>query len=97
MKRLFIDIPQLLRAGDSIKSISCEYLFHRTNDGHFSLLEVAEFASYCRQCLDAFCVLACPVEALERTPSGTSNASTCAALAARVAFWLAPLAPYSRR
>lgn len=71
MKRLFIDIPQLLRAGDSIKSISCEYLFHRTNDGHFSLLEVAEFASYCRQCLDAFCVLACPVEALERTPSGT--------------------------
>ncbi|MBN1540640.1 4Fe-4S binding protein [candidate division KSB1 bacterium] len=71
MKRLFIDVPELLRTGTSPESIRCEYLFHRKNNGPFSLLEVAEFASYCRQCTDAFCVIACPTEALERLSSGT--------------------------
>ncbi|HQE95899.1 MAG TPA: 4Fe-4S binding protein [Candidatus Marinimicrobia bacterium] len=70
MKRLFIDIPMLYEAGDAVQKIECEYFFHRHNDGQFSLLEIAEFAVYCRQCQDAFCVTVCPKEALERTESG---------------------------
>lgn len=70
MKRLFIDIPALLESDGSAEEIECEYMFHRGNPGHFSLLEVAEFAVYCRQCKDAFCVAACPKEALERLDSG---------------------------
>ncbi len=71
MKRLFIDVPGLLDANVPAESIDCEYMFHRYNHGAFSLLEVAEFASYCRQCTESFCVNACPVEALERQPAGT--------------------------
>ncbi|MBO8131638.1 MAG: 4Fe-4S binding protein [Candidatus Marinimicrobia bacterium] len=70
MKRLLIDIPKLIESGKSVEDIKCEYFYHRKNPGHFSLLEVAEFAVYCRQCKEAFCVLACPKEALERTEYG---------------------------
>ncbi len=70
MKRLFIDIPALYDQRDSLAQIACEYMFHRKNPGQFSLLEVAEFAVYCRQCQEAFCVQVCPKEALERTPAG---------------------------
>ena len=69
MKRLVIDIPALLEAGKP-ENIKCEYFYHRKNQGQFSLLEVAEFAVYCRQCKEAFCVSACPKEALERLESG---------------------------
>ena len=71
MKRLFIDIPALMAGNGAVNTIQCEYLYHRKNAGAFDLLEVAEFASYCRQCTDAFCVAACPKEALERQASGT--------------------------
>ena len=71
MKKLFIDIPELINSGISLEKIECEYMYHRENDGHFSLLEVAEFSAYCRQCKDAFCVSACPKEALERLDNGT--------------------------
>ncbi len=71
MKKLFIDIPSLTESGVPVEEIECEYLFHRKNQGQFSLLEVAEFASYCRQCEEAFCVTACPKDALERLDSGT--------------------------
>ncbi|HKJ69736.1 MAG TPA: 4Fe-4S dicluster domain-containing protein [bacterium] len=71
MKKLFIDIPSLTESGVPVEEIECEYLFHRKNQGQFSLLEVAEFASYCRQCEQAFCVTACPKDALERLDSGT--------------------------
>jgi Fe-S-cluster-containing dehydrogenase component len=71
LKRLFIDIPALLESGAAIDQIDCEYMFHRKNQGPLSLLEVAEFAAYCRQCEDAFCVAACPKEALERQENGT--------------------------
>ena len=70
MKRLFIDIPALLESGVSPENIKCEYLFHRKNDGQLSLLEVAEFAVYCRQCKESFCIAACPMEALEHLESG---------------------------
>ncbi len=70
MKRLFIDIPALLESGVSAEEIECEYFYHRRNPGQFSLLEVVEFAVYCRQCQDAFCVAACPKEALERQENG---------------------------
>ncbi len=70
MKRLLIDIPALLDSDQSLKNIRCEYFYHRHNPGQFSLLEVAEFAVYCRQCKDAFCVTACPKEALERQDNG---------------------------
>ncbi len=71
MKRLFIDIPALSASGASVEQIRCEYMYHRRNEGALTLLEVAEFTSYCRQCEDAFCVAACPKEALERLESGT--------------------------
>jgi Fe-S-cluster-containing dehydrogenase component len=71
LKRLFIDIPALLASGTSAEKIACEYFFHRVNPGAFALLEMAEFASYCRQCAEAFCVAACPKEALERQSEGT--------------------------
>lgn len=71
MKKLFIDIPALTASGVPADQIECEYLFHRTNPGQFPLLEAAQFASYCRQCEDAFCVTACPKEALERLDTGT--------------------------
>jgi Fe-S-cluster-containing dehydrogenase component len=70
LKRLLIDVPALLASGVSVDRIECEYMFHRVNAGVFSLLEVAEFAAYCRQCQEAFCVIACPKEALERQPNG---------------------------
>jgi len=70
MKRLFIDIPVLYDSDESAERIECEYFFHRRNAGQFSLLEVAEFAVYCRQCQEAFCVEVCPKEALERTETG---------------------------
>lgn len=70
MKRLFIDIPALLESGVSVEEIKCEYFYHRRNPGQFSLLEIAEFSVYCRQCQDAFCVTACPKEALERQDNG---------------------------
>ena len=70
LKKLFIDIPRLLEKPEAVDEIKCEYMFHRENQGAFSLLEVAQFAAYCRQCEEAFCVLACPKEALERQESG---------------------------
>jgi Fe-S-cluster-containing dehydrogenase component len=70
MKRLYIDIPALLESNVSAEEIQCEYLFHRKNNGALSLLEVAEFSAYCRQCKDAFCVDACPKEALEHQENG---------------------------
>jgi Fe-S-cluster-containing dehydrogenase component len=70
MKRLLIDIPALLESGVPAEEIQCEYFFHRKNPGQFSLLEIAEFAVYCRQCQEAFCVSACPKEALERLETG---------------------------
>lgn len=70
LKKLFIDIPVLLESGKSAESIECEYMFHQKNCGAFSLIEVAEFSAYCRQCSDAFCVDACPKEALEHQENG---------------------------
>jgi Fe-S-cluster-containing dehydrogenase component len=70
LKRLLIDVPALLASGVPAGRIECEYMYHRVNPGVFSLLEVAEFAAYCRQCQEAFCVIACPKEALERQAGG---------------------------
>jgi len=70
LKRLLIDIPALINSGISPEKIECEYMYHRGNNGHFSLLEVAEFAVYCRQCKEAFCIDACPKEALEHMENG---------------------------
>jgi len=71
MKRLYIDIPALIKSDVPAEQISCEYMFHSDNKGLFSILEVAEFAVYCRQCKEAFCVDACPKEAIEHQPNGT--------------------------
>lgn len=71
MKKLFIDIPAVINSGVPASEIKCEYLFHNDNNGAFSLLEVAQFAVYCRQCKDAFCVSACPKEAIEHQENGT--------------------------
>ncbi len=71
LKRLFIDIQALLESNGKSDRIECEYLFHRVNEGAFSLLEVAQFAAYCRQCEEAFCVSACPKDALEHQEDGT--------------------------
>jgi len=65
LKRLYIDIPALLEPGVDAHEIKCEYMYHQKNNGAFSLLEIAEFSAYCRQCKEAFCVDACPKEALE--------------------------------
>ncbi|MBC8526579.1 MAG: 4Fe-4S binding protein [Candidatus Cloacimonetes bacterium] len=68
MKKLLIDITKLVKDKDALDKIDCEYLYHEgTNRGIFSLLEIAEFGVFCRQCKEAFCVDACPKEALERT------------------------------
>ena len=66
MKKLFIDMEELLLNKEKIADIQCEYLYHVHNRGEFSLLEVAEFSVYCRQCQNSHCVKACPKEALER-------------------------------
>jgi Fe-S-cluster-containing dehydrogenase component len=72
MKKLFIDIPAFMKTGASADSIECEYLFHQdNNNGALNLLEAAQFAVYCRQCKDAFCVSACPKDALEHLDNGT--------------------------
>ncbi len=70
MKRLLINIPELLNSGCKPEEIKCEYFYHRKNNGQFTLLEIAEFAVYCRQCKEAFCVDACPKEALEHEDNG---------------------------
>ena len=71
LKKLFIDIPAFNKAGISASEIKCEYMFHRGNNGAVSIIEAAEFAVYCRQCKDAFCVAACPKDALEHQADGT--------------------------
>lgn len=70
MKKLLIDIPELMKANVSAEDISCGYFYHRKNDGVLSLLEIAEFAVYCRQCKEAFCIDVCPKEALEHKDDG---------------------------
>ena len=70
MKKLMIDIPALIDSGYPVEKIECEYMFHRKNEGVFSLLEVAEFSTYCRECKDAFCISACPNDALEHQENG---------------------------
>lgn len=70
MKKLFIDVPALIDSGVEAGTIDCEYGYHRNNEGVSSLMEVVEFAAYCRQCPEAFCVLSCPKEALERQETG---------------------------
>ncbi len=70
MKKLLIDIPELMKANLSADEIECEYFYHRENQGSQSLLEAAEFAVYCRQCKEAFCVEVCPKEALEHRDDG---------------------------
>lgn len=70
MKRLYIDIPALMESKINAEEIQCEYLFHKKNHGAFSLIEVAEFAVYCRQCKEAFCADACPKDALEHQDNG---------------------------
>lgn len=70
MKKLFIDIPALMESNVNSADIQCEYMFHQKNNGAFSLLEVAEFSAYCRQCKEAFCIEACPKEALEHQENG---------------------------
>ncbi len=70
MKKLFIDIPAMLDAKVSVDNIKCEYFYHRNNPGTLSLLEIAEFSTYCRQCKIAFCIEACPKEALDHLDSG---------------------------
>lgn len=70
MKKLLIDIEKLVKL-DPLK-ISCEYLYHSgNNQGVLSLIEIAEFSIYCRQCKHAHCVKACPRDALERQVDGT--------------------------
>ena len=72
MKRLLIDIDKLLDNKNYSDKIECEYLYHPDeNKGYISLIEIAEFAAYCRQCKHSHCVDACPKEALERTEQGT--------------------------
>lgn len=72
LKKLLINVPALLENNHDLEKIECEYIFHRQkNDGVFTLLEVAQFSSYCRQCKDAFCVSACPKDALEHQANGT--------------------------
>ncbi|MFP4546983.1 MAG: 4Fe-4S dicluster domain-containing protein [Fidelibacterota bacterium] len=70
MKKLLIDIPELMKANLSAEEIKCEYFYHRENAGGLSLMEVAEFAVYCRQCKEAFCVTVCPKDALEHRDDG---------------------------
>ncbi len=70
LKRLMIDIPALIDSGISAEKIECEYMFHRGGNGHFSILEIAQFAVYCRQCKESFCIDACPKEALEHLENG---------------------------
>ncbi len=70
LKRLYIDIPALMESGVDSHEIKCEYMYHQKNNGAFSLLEVAEFSAYCRQCEEAFCIDACPKEALEHQENG---------------------------
>lgn len=70
LKKLYIDIPVLMNSNIDAQEIDCEYMFHRKNNGSFSLIEVVEFSAYCRQCKEAFCIDACPKEALEHQPNG---------------------------
>ncbi|MEA2103968.1 MAG: 4Fe-4S dicluster domain-containing protein [Candidatus Cloacimonadota bacterium] len=68
MKKLLIDLPKIIKDPQALEKIDCGYLYHEgANRGVFSLIELAEFGVYCRQCKDAFCVAACPKDALERT------------------------------
>lgn len=70
LKKLLIDVPALVDSGVKANQIECEYLFHRQNKGTCSLLEVAQFAAYCRQCTESFCIAACPKEALIHEENG---------------------------
>lgn len=68
--KLFIDIPLLLESGTAVDEIKCSYLYHRSNQGSLSIIEIAEFGVYCRECKDAFCISVCPKEALQQQDNG---------------------------
>ena len=70
MTRLLIDVRALLEAGGPGDEIRCAYPFHRDNPGGNTLIEMAQFAAYCRRCPEAFCVTACPTDALARGDDG---------------------------
>ncbi len=70
LRRIMIDVPALIDSGADIEKIECSYTYHRRNQGVFSLLEMVEFSTYCRQCEDAFCISACPKDALEHQDNG---------------------------
>jgi Fe-S-cluster-containing dehydrogenase component len=70
LRRLYVDIPALIDSDIETDSIECEYMYHRLNPGAESIIEIVEFASYCRQCKEAFCVDACPKDALEHLETG---------------------------
>ena len=70
MKKLLMDMEKLAKLDPA--GIKCEYLYHAgKNLGVLSLIEIAEFSVYCRQCKDAHCVKACPRDALERQIDGS--------------------------
>jgi len=50
--------------------VGCSYYYHPKNRGVDRLRELATYALVCRRCEYGTCVQACPVEALERDPSG---------------------------
>ncbi len=70
MRKLYIDIPELLKSNVDLHTIECEYMYHHKNNGAFTLFEVAEFSVYCRQCKESFCIDACPKDALEHQENG---------------------------
>jgi len=67
-KRLFIDLD-ICRKCEKC-DVGCSYFYHPFNSGVIYLREIAAFATKCRQCDEAPCVKACPVEALEKQEDG---------------------------
>ena len=67
-KRLYIDLEKC-RECDSC-SAKCSYFYHPYNNGVIYLREIGEFATTCRKCEKAPCVISCPHDALEKQENG---------------------------
>ena len=68
MKRLFIDLEICSTCKEC--KVCCDYFYHPQNNGITSLREYATFATICRHCEEAPCVISCYHNALERAQDG---------------------------
>ena len=69
MKRLYIDF-EICQKNCTRCQIKCSYPYHPENNGITRLRELVSYYLVCRKCEEAFCINACPNNALQKDEKG---------------------------